>query len=591
MQTQSRSFVAAPGRIAGINSQVERIFFQSSASINLIVLLLLYAVFLAITYGVFIYFRRSYITLWPNDVMGLIDIAHRVYVGQVPYKDFQLFYGPLVAFVPALGLALGLQGGAIFGVNALVAAGVVLPAAAVLSARRLTPPAAVLAFVFLWLLIVVPMAEGHPHDDITWATFYNRHGWAAFIALLLFYLAPERPWRFGKWIDAAALAVLVLFSLYTKISFGVVSLGFVAASLVVSKYHRDTAALAIALVVLVATAAEVALHFHAAYLRNIIEFTSRAQGGSLGAQQLESLLIGNTPVIASALAALGAARAAGRRVRLDILFVLGCIAATIALRGSIGDSRIGLLVALVAVPLCFGELARRAEAAGGATGWKGHLASVGCLLLAFLFTAPEAENRVLALRSYAARVARLDPRALDLGALPGAPSALAGFLVYRDDDADLFELTGDGSQSAAALQAYRISISHTRSFGERLTAEEYMRTIVEGAQLLQTVGHAGRTVLTFDMVNPFPYVLGMPPGEHGYPQLWLYGPYSTNEALLPRPEALLGGADLVMVPALPYAADQLANMQRLYGTYLWQHFDQAGISPHWQLWARRPATP
>jgi hypothetical protein len=132
-KTQSRSFVAAPGRrIAGINSQVERIFFQSSASINLIVLLLLYAVFLAITYGVFIYFRRSYITLWPNDVMGLIDIAHRVYVGQVPYKDFQLFYGPLVAFVPALGLALGLQGGAIFGVNALVAAGVVLPAAAVL---------------------------------------------------------------------------------------------------------------------------------------------------------------------------------------------------------------------------------------------------------------------------------------------------------------------------------------------------------------------------------------------------------------------------------------------------------------------------
>jgi hypothetical protein len=60
---------------------------------------------------------------------------------------------------------------------------------------------------------------------------------------------------------------------------------------------------------------------------------------------------------------------------------------------------------------------------------------------------------------------------------------------------------------------------------------------------------------------------------------------------LPTPEALLGGADLVMVPALPYAADQLANMQRLYGTYLRQHFDPAGISPHWQLWARRPATP
>jgi hypothetical protein len=523
--------------------------------------------------------------------MGLIDIAYRVHIGQVPYKDFHLFYGPLVPVVPAVGLALGLEGGAIFGVNALITAAVVLPPAAVLSARRLTLPAAVLAFVFLWLLIVVPMAEGHSHDDLTWATFYNRHGWAAFTALLLFYVAPDRPRRFGKWIDAAALAVLVLFGLYTKISFGAMSLGFLAASLVVSKYHRDSAALAIALVVLVATAAEAAFHFHAAYLRNTVEFIARAEGGSFGAQQLVSLLVGNTPVIAGALAAFGASRAAGRRAGLDILFVLGCIAATIVLRGSIGDNRIGLLVALVAAPLCFGELARRAEAAGGATGWKGHLASAGCLLLAFLFIAPEAENRVLALRSYAARVARLDPRALDLGALPGAPPALAGFLVNRDDDADLFELTGDGSPSAdTLLQAYRISINHTRSFGETLTAEEYMRTVVEGAQLLQTVEHTGRTVLTFDMVNPFPYVLGMRPGN-GYPQFWLYGPYSTSQALLPTPEAMLGGADLVMVPALPDKADQLANMQRLYGTYLRQHFDPAGASPHWQLWARRPATP
>jgi hypothetical protein len=175
---QSRLFAAAPDhRVADMNSQIERIFFRSNASVNLVILFLLYVVLLAITYFILVYFRRSYITLWPNDVMGLIDIAYRVHIGQVPYKDFHLFYGPLVPVVPAVGLALGLQGGAIFGVNGLIAAAVVLPPAAVLSARRSTLPAAVLAFVFLWLLIVVPMAEGHSHDDLTWATFYNRHGW------------------------------------------------------------------------------------------------------------------------------------------------------------------------------------------------------------------------------------------------------------------------------------------------------------------------------------------------------------------------------------------------------------------------------
>jgi hypothetical protein len=583
---QSRSFDAPCYRVAVMKSQIERIIFRSNASVNLIFLLLLYVFFLTVSYGVLVYFQRSYLKTWPNDVMGLIDIAYRVYLGQAPYKDFHLFYGPLVAVIPALGLALGLQGGTIFGLNALVAAGVVLPAAAILSARRLTLPAAVLVFVFLWLLIVAPMGEGRPPDEITWGAFYNRHGWGTLIALLLFYVAPDRPWRFGKWIDAVALAVLVLFSLYTKISFGVVSLGFLVASLVVSKYHRDVAALAIVLVVLVATTAEATFHFHAAYLRNIIEFMSKAQGGSLGAQQLVSLLIGNIPIIVGAFLALGAARVAGRRAALDILFVLVCIAATIVVRRSTGDNPTGLLVALVAVPLCFGELARRAEAAGGAAGWKGHFASTVCLLLAFLFMAPEAENRMLALGNYAARVARLDRRALDLGTLPSAPPALAGFLVYRDGDADLFELTGDGSPSAAALlQAYRIS----RSPGESLTVEEYMRTVVEGALLLQTVEHAGRSVLTFDMVNPFPYVLGMRPGEHDYPQFWLYGPYSTNAALLPTPEAMLGSVDLVMVPALPYASAQLANMQTLCGAYLRQHFDLAGTSPHWRVWARRPA--
>jgi hypothetical protein len=165
---QSRSFDAPCYRVAVMKSQIERIIFRSNASVNLIFLLLLYVFFLAVSYGVLVYFQRSYLKTWPNDVMGLIDIAYRVYLGQAPYKDFHLFYGPLVAVIPALGLALGLQGGTIFGLNALVAAGVVLPAAAILSARRLTLPAAVLVFVFLWLLIVAPMGEGRPPDEITW---------------------------------------------------------------------------------------------------------------------------------------------------------------------------------------------------------------------------------------------------------------------------------------------------------------------------------------------------------------------------------------------------------------------------------------
>jgi hypothetical protein len=548
----------------------------------------MYAVCMTVAYVVLVHSGKSYLKIWPYDVMGLIDSANRFYLGQRPYRDFHLLYGPLVPALPAFGLALGLKGGVIFGFNAFAAAGIVLPAASVLSSRRLALPAAVLVFLFLWLLIVVPVGEGLPFDEITWGTYYNRQGWAAFIALLLFYIVPERKWTAGRWIDAGAVAMLTLFNVYTKFSFGTMSLGFLVACLVVSPYQREVAIRAIALVALAAAVSEAAFHFHVGYVRNIIEYILKAQGGSTGPQTLLSLLIGNTPIIAAAAAALVAAWVAGRRSVFDILFVVGCVLAAILIRLSIGDNTMGLLVSLIAVPLCLGELARRAERERGAVGdLRNHLASTGCCVLAILFMATEAENRLVAFGNYAARVAGLNQRALDVGTLPGAPPTLLGFLVYRDNGPDLFTLTNDGSPSSAALlQSYRM----TRSPGESLTAEEYMRTLVEGAALLQAFGAAGRTVFTFDMVDPFPYLMGLPPIERGYPQFWLYGAYSVNKALSPSPDVMLGTVDIVMVPQLPCASAQRENMMMLYGDYLRQHFAPVRTSAHWQLWARSAAS-
>jgi hypothetical protein len=66
-----------------------------------------------------------------------------------------------------------------------------------------------------------------------------------------------------------------------------------------------------------------------------------------------------------------------------------------------GDNRAGLLVALVAVFLCLGELARRAEMKRLAPAtvpfrWPHHLVSTGRLLLAVVFVSTEAGSRILA---------------------------------------------------------------------------------------------------------------------------------------------------------------------------------------------------
>jgi hypothetical protein len=52
-ESQSRLFATAPvHRVADMNSQIERIFFRSNASVNLVISFLLYVVLLAITYGI-----------------------------------------------------------------------------------------------------------------------------------------------------------------------------------------------------------------------------------------------------------------------------------------------------------------------------------------------------------------------------------------------------------------------------------------------------------------------------------------------------------------------------------------------------------
>jgi hypothetical protein len=550
----------------------DRLFDRSDGSIFL-VLLLTYAFSMLISYFTLIT-ERSYIRIWLNDVIGLLDVAYRVQQGQIPYNDFHFSYGPLVAFVPALGLEFGLKGGVIFGFDSVVVCGFVLLAATVAVSRRITLPAALVVFVFVWLLIAAPLADSENFGGITWGTFYNRHGWAALIVVLLFYVEPEFVRPRDKWIDAAALSVLVLFEIYTKISFGAVALAFVIANSFVSKYNRRVSICSLALIVLVVAFLEVAFHFHLAYWHDIVETVSRVGAGEPHTAVLR--LLNNAPIILASFGALLAARATGRSSAFDALFVLGCIIANMLLRSSVGANSAGPLVAQVSVFICLGELARRTEVKRLASSaapfqWEHHLASLGCLFLALIFVSTETGSRILAWGYYFEKVVLADGREM----VPGTPPSLTSFLVYKDNKPNLFDLTADGT------------LSRYRAAGAiELTAEDYMKTIIEGTDLLQSIDYHGRTVFTFDLVNPFPYALNMRPIRNGYPQFWLGKEWTADPKLLPKPEVLVGAADFVMVPRLPYSVSQFTIMKNIYGTYLKQNYVQLTESPHWELWTR-----
>ena len=129
------------------------------------------------------------------------------------------------------------------------------------------------------------------------------------------------------------------------------------------------------------------------------------------------------------------------------------------------------------------------------------------------------------------------------------------------------------------------------SGAEELSDDDYLKVVVEGANLLQVAGNHNETVFTFEQVNPFPYILSMKPLSNGYPLLYINGPVTTDPKLLPQARELFGAADFVMVPRLPHKASNFRNMMQIYGGYLSQHFSVLRDTAHWQLWKKTGVAP
>lgn len=541
-------------------SLITRTFLQVDARSTLRLLFSLFLICISITYLAFVAPGKSYIGVWLNDVMGLLDVAYRVHVGEVLYRDFQFSYGPLVAIIPAFGLDVGLDAGSIFGFEGLISSVVLLATAMIALPRRLTAASATLVFLYVWLLTVVPIGDAQPFSRISWGTFYNRQGWAAIFLILLFYIEPIRIERNTKWMDSVALATLVLFEIYLKFTFGAVALSFVFANAVVSRYNRDVATRSLIIILSVAGALELIFHFHAAYLHSIVVQSHMMNGAAFSFwTRIFPFLVSNFALLLGCLGAALVLWLTGHRSMLVWIYVAGAIGATFLLRLTVGASGAGWITALPAILVVLGELARRtaihdSSSCGLPLGysWNGHSVYFGCFSIVLIFILPEVLNRVIAMEDFVVKINRVH-------ALPNLPKKLDSFLVPDSGVND----------------------------AEGISTKEYMKTISDGANLLLSLNKKEKSVLTFDMVNPFPYVSGMRPPVYGYPLFWMFGAsYTADPKRLPSSGQLFGGVDYVMVPRSPYQAEQLENMQRVYGAYLTAHFYILKESTYWQLWQR-----
>jgi hypothetical protein len=538
-------------------------FFQIDAKKNYIFLIFTYITLLLLSFFTFVAPGASYVTVWLNDIMGLADVANRVYLGQVPYKDFQFPYGPLVAIIPGLGISLGLNLGQIFGFNGIVVASLLCMTEIIILSRRFTVVPALLILFFTWILIVVPMGETMPFNFVTWGTFYNRQGIAALIITFLLYVEPEYSTRRSKLIDALAISVLLLFEFYDKVTFAAIAFTFVIVNATVSRHNRQVSLLGVLFAVIFALMFEAFFHFHVNYFSNILQMSRMQNGNLFGIWRMLPVLINFSPFVLNCFAALLLVFFAGRRSWFDVLYVAGILVANILIHGTTGAVSVyGVSILLVAVFMSIGELARRSEFCKNSeinlhpkTILSHYPAFLMCLFFLVMSISSEVLNRLVVWHDFTSKVTRYHSSS-------GVPERLSS----------TFTKSNKGTNT----------ILYER---DNLIASEYMKTLIDGSKKLSALGQFDKSVITFDMVNPFPYTTGMIPPVRGYPLFFIYG-LTINEGLLPTPSQFFGNAYYVMIPVLPINDDQLKIMMRLYGSYLKKNYFIFEKTEYWEIWIK-----
>jgi hypothetical protein len=176
-------------------------------------------------------------------------------------------------------------------------------------------------------------------------------------------------------------------------------------------------------------------------------------------------------------------------------------------------------------------------------------------------------------------------------------AVLAGGVIFLVH----FALEFSGLAYGAMLKAWPMNIQSVARFTEprlvplllydnlsepRSNGRQYVRYVNEGVYLLRKNTSVGETILTMDMVNPFPYALGRRPAAGGIAAAAYR--YTLSDMYRPSDDRYFGTADVVMVPKQPALSDGFFDgFYRIYDPGLHNRFRLVAESNMWYLYRRK----
>jgi len=477
-------------------------------------------------------------TKYLNDLFIFLDGAHRVTEGQVPNRDFHTALGPLVYYAPAIGYWLSGNLGSAMPTGMALLVLTLAPVAAHILGTRLRPTIAMPLGVFLFLIAAVPINLDESIGSLSFAMFYNRIGWSALGFLLIMYLRPEHPRRYQTLLDAASAALLVILMLYTKISYGVVGIGFLLLTLLdPRKCVWATAALA--LVLGAGLIIEAFWGGTATYIDDLL-LAASVSGNVDTVNNLATVVSRNLVdyILFSFFA--GFAIWFTRSIR-DLLF-FGFCAISGFLLISQNFQNWGIITLSSGAAVATENIVR---SSWPATSRRHRFLTVSAQILLFALLLPVTIHNAAALGLHAGLATMKQGQAVPLPRFGEIRLVELG----KENDYKLFS--------------------------------RYFSSLADGAQALASLNGRTGNVLVLDFVNPFSAGLGIksPYGD----STWHHWGRTLNEEHYVSPGTLFSDVRIVMEPKWPMEVATAEGLRRIYADFLAEHFVLSGETADWRI--------
>jgi hypothetical protein len=526
-----------------------------------------------------IFSNRIYINAAPQDLLLLLDAAYRVHSGQVPHIDFSTTLGLFSYAMTALFITLG--AGLVNGFNYSDAFFLIVAFLCYLYIQMTRLDLAAGFFLGVWVLLALlaRMNFGDSPDIIIEAMQYNRRCDAFLVLLLLLFIPAHKSNTKYLTIDGVLFGAISVFLFYTKFTFGLVALGFAPIMLIRRRDNVLVIALSAIIFLAVVTWIEFVFGTHFAWLTDL-----RLAGGSAGESRLAHTLHvfrDNAPELFGFILVPVFILISLRKLTISV--ALFCIYVTLA---SILLVSYSFQSYVLSLPIAFLFVALDAITPYSADAGEirelntGHalLSALSCCLLVIEFY-PLAVN--IAVSSY---------RSIHAVSFNEKNEILRSIFTdgsYDDSDSTSLLLPGE-SELIDKMSKYDVLLfgreNKPMDFSDSLTSREY-RVYINSGILAASAGCGNYArVSAMDIGNPFPMLLGWPPGGG---MIFARPNYQLSRRNHLPSEVMFRDVNCVIIPKLPVDISARDLLLSIYWPSLSKSFEQSYESDMWTVFKRR----